>query len=240
MPGVHASSRGTAVSTNDPADAEADAQVAAARRAAWCQDHAAAMAAWWCLAGIEPGIEAAVNFAAIAGTGVDQLPRAVVGAITAAADASDRDTIRLGLEAIADRAQVVDRVGAEAAVISMTRTVTESLPDGARDRLAQRLVGGDVDFWLRCQRAAAMAALGRLRDDQEMVAAATELAVRECYERPALTLRVVFCVVGPIVHAHTGADGGIDRAALDAALVAELAALPGAMLDPDAIIGGTA
>lgn len=238
MPGVHASSRGTAVSTNDPADA--DAQVAAARRAAWCQDHAAAMAAWWCLAGIEPGIEAAVNFAAIAGTGVDQLPGAVVRAITASVDTAERDTIRPGLEVIAGRAQVVDRVGAEAAVIGMTGRAAESLSDGARERLAQRLVGGDVDFWLRCRRAAAMAALGRLRDDQEMVDAATELAVRECYERPALTLRVVFCVVGPIVHAHTSADGTIDRAALDAALVAELATVTGAMLDPDAIIGGTA
>ncbi|ORW72150.1 hypothetical protein AWC23_11550 [Mycobacterium saskatchewanense] len=205
-----------------------------ARRAAWCQDHAAAMAVWWCLAGADPGIEAAANFAAIAGTGIDQLPRAAARMIVASVDTSDRDMIQA---AIAGRAQLVDRVGAEAAVISMTRTAAKSLTDGARERFAQRLIGGDVDFWLRCRRAAAMAALGRLRDDQEMAAAATELAIRECYERPALTLRAVFCLVGPIVHAHTGADGTIEPAALDAALVAQLAAVTGAMLYPDAVIG---
>lgn len=211
---------------------------AAARGAAWCQDHAARMAAWWCLAGVDPGLEAAVNFAAVAGTGVDRLPSAAAVAIAASADAPDRDTIGAALEGAAPRAQAVDRVAAEAAVISMTRAAAEALPEGAHERLAQRLIGGDVDFWLRCRRAAAMAALGRLRADDDMTSAATELALRECYERPALTLRVVFCVVGPIVHAHTGVEGVIDRPALDAALVAVLAAVHALMLYPDAVIGG--
>ncbi|ORV65300.1 hypothetical protein AWC03_02835 [Mycobacterium europaeum] len=181
-----------------------------------------------------------MNLAAMGGTGIDKLPLAVAQAIAASVDRTlDCDTVRVALEAIADRAQVVDRVGAEAAVISMTRAAAQFLPEGARERLTQRLVGGDSDFPLRCRRAAAMAALGRLRDDHEITAAATELALRECYERPALTLRVLFCVVGPIVHTHTDADGTIDRNALDAALVAELAYVTGAMLYPDAIIGGT-
>lgn len=212
---------------------------AGARRAAWCQDHAAQMAAWWCLAGVDPGLEAAVNFAAIAGTGVDRLPSAAALAIAASANAADRDTIGAALEGIAPhRARAVDRVAAEGAVISMTRAAAEALPEGGRERLAQRLIGGDADFWLRCRRAAAMAALGRLRADDDMASAATDLAIRECYERPALTLRVVFCVVGPIVHAHTGVEGVIDRPALDAALVAELAAIHALMLYPDAVIGG--
>lgn len=212
---------------------------AAARRAEWCQGHAARMAAWWCLAGVDPGVEAAVNFAAIAGTGLDGLPGTVARVLIAAVDTSSRDALRPGLEAIVGRARAVDRVGAEGAVISMTRAAAEALPEGARERLAQRLIGGDVDFWLRCRRAAAMAALGRLRADDDMASAATELAIRECYERPALTLRVVFCMAGPVAHACTAPDGTIDPAVLDAALVAELQAVTGAMLYPDAIVGGT-
>jgi hypothetical protein len=48
----------------------------AARRAAYCQAHAAAMAAYWCLVGQDAGVVDAVNYAAIHGTGVDRLPAA--------------------------------------------------------------------------------------------------------------------------------------------------------------------
>jgi hypothetical protein len=209
----------------------ADAE-AAAQRAEWCQQHAAAMAAWWYLAGVDPAIEAAVNFAAIAGTGIDQLPRAVAEVIAAAVDASDRDTIRAALEPIADRAVVADRVAAEVAVRNMTRAVAEYLSDGARERLAQRLVGGDYDFPLRCRRAAAMAALGQLRDDPELLSIAVELANRECREKPALTPSAVLAVSGPIRQAYRDDPDGMDDA-----LVAEIAAVTGAMLYPDAEIG---
>lgn len=106
------------------------------------------------------------------------------------------------------------------------------MPDLAREQLTVRLVGGDHDFALRCRRAAAMAALGQLRDDPAMLSAAVELAIRECREKPALTPAVVFAVSGPIRHKWRH-----DPAALDPALVAEIAAVTAAMVYPDAGIG---
>jgi hypothetical protein len=77
-----------------------------------------------------------------------------------------------------------------------------------------------------------MAALGELRSDLELQQVAMELVLRECREKPALTPGVIFGVCGPIFRAYRD-----DRAGLDAALVAEIAAARAAMLYPDAEVG---
>lgn len=205
---------------------------AAARRAEWCQDHAAQMAAYWGLAGIEPGIVAAVKYAAVFGTGVHRLPRVAADMIAAGIDSGDRDVVAAALQTIAKRAGP-GHEGAEDAVNRLCGKALSSLSDGARERLKQRLVGGDIDFPLRCRRAAAMAALGQHRGDQEMVSAAVELAIRECREKRALTPSVIFAVAGPIWHPLRDNPG-----AMDAALVTEIHSATAAMAYPDAVIGG--
>jgi hypothetical protein len=202
-------------------------------RREWCQQHAAATAVYWGLAGIEPGIVAAVNYAATFGTGVHQLPRAIANTIF---DSMDPDTNVRGWLALAlhERAKEAEahRVGAEGALSKMCRAVGDVLPEDARERLMQRLVGGDMDFWLRCRRASAMVALGLLRNDLDLQEVAMELVIRECHEKPALTPGVIFGVSGPIRHAYRD-----DAAGLDAALVAEIAAATAAMLYPDGEVG---
>jgi hypothetical protein len=199
----------------------------------WCQLHAAATAVYWGLAGIEPGIVAAVNYAATFGTGVHHLPTAVATTIFdhMDPDTNVRDWMALALHERAKEAEA-DRVGAEGALSKMCGAVRDVLPEDVRERLMQRLVGGDMDFWLRCRRASAMAALGLHRNDLDMQQVAMELTIRECREKPALTPGVIFAVSGPIRRAYRD-----DPTGLDAALVAEIAAATGAMLYPDAEVG---
>jgi hypothetical protein len=202
--------------------------------------YAAAMAVFWGLRGSDRGVAAAVDWAAIHGAGgVAALPAAVRDVVAARIDTPDRDVLAAALAAIVNRADAADRTHAELTIWRMVTRVADALPDTAREQLAQRLVDGDTDFWLRCYRAGLMCAIGQVTDDDDMLSAATDLAILECHEYRhwGLSLPTVFSTAGPVIAANTHPDGTIDRDALVAALKDGLAAATATMLYPDADVG---
>jgi hypothetical protein len=201
-------------------------------RSEWCQEHAASMAVFWYLKGNDPGIESAVNYAAAFGAGIPALPQSFADAITARIDTPDRDVLAAAVAAIASRAGVVDRVGAEATLFRMCRVVAESLPDGARERLEQRLVG-DIDFEWRCRRAASMFHVGTVLGREELRERGMQLALIECGQCPSIHPRVVFASVGDVIASGSRPDGSVDAGALVSALMAEWARAGAAMCWPD-------
>ncbi|MDA4110184.1 hypothetical protein [Mycolicibacterium holsaticum] len=211
-------------------------------------DQAATLALSFGLVGHERGFAAAVDYASRPrrcghdDTGWALLP----GSIWLAAAYRlpvDRLRVLTAEESLADplpRPVAVDRARVELAAWRVINRLRDHLTDAEVAALRLRCAGGDNDTELRMQRAAAMMALGQITGDDEMRSTATELALRECYERPGLIPSVVFSTVAPLVASVTAEDGTVDPHHLAATLRAELVRVDTLMVFPDADVGGVA
>lgn len=206
-------------------------------------DQAAALALSFGLVGHDGGFVAAVDYASRPcpcghdNTGWASLPACVW---LAAAHRLPLDRLRVLTiaESLADTLPppiAVDRARVELAAWRVITWLRDHLTDGEVDALRLRCADGDHDADLRAQRAAAMMALGQTTGDDDMQAAATELAIRECYVRPGLIPSVVFSTIYPLINAlPTNTGGTVDPHHLVEALRTELVRIDGLMVYPTA------
>jgi hypothetical protein len=211
-------------------------------------DQAATLALSFGLVGHERGFVAAVDYASRpCRCGHDDPGWALLsGAIWLAAAYRlpvDRLRVLTADESLADPlppSVAVDRARVELAAWRVINRLRDQLTEAELAALRLRCAGGDNDTELRMQRAAAMMALGQITGDDEMQSTATELALRECFERPGLIPSVVFSTVEPLVASVAADDGTVDPHHLTAALRAELVRVDTLMVYPDADVGGAA
>ncbi|MDP7738988.1 hypothetical protein [Mycobacterium paragordonae] len=210
-------------------------------------DATAAQAIWFGLAGLDVGFAAAVDHASTPceccpdDVGLASMPSEVFRAanVRLVGDA------RRVLDDPALRAAAVvlppccarDRPKVEMLMWQIINRLRDQLTDAQRADLRLRCADGDNDFELRLLRAGYVAALGQVTGDDDMMAAATALAIREGYERAfgGLTIPAVFSVAAPAVW-RTGRDIAPDT--LAAILRAELVLLDTLMVYPEADVGG--
>ncbi|WP_185935043.1 hypothetical protein [Mycolicibacterium hodleri] len=212
-------------------------------------DATAAQALWFGLAGLEPGVVAAITHASTpctcctddvgwAAMALEVFRAADVRLRGAARRVLDDPDIRAATTMLPtccarDWSQVALRVWR---VINRLR---DTLTDTERANLRLSCVDGDLDFELRCLRAGYVTALGQIIESEDMVEAGSGLALREGYERPhgGLSIPAVQCVAASQVWAM-GCDVAPDTHA--ERLRAELVRVDSLMVYPAADVGGGA